>query len=111
MAALLSKLRLVRRGRVAAHSVAAQARRTETQRRQHAAKRAWKESDLPDWLNTEIYREKIRPRLVGVAVSTISRTLGVSEPYTAAIRAGGRVPHPRRWLTLASLVGVFFGVT
>jgi len=105
----ISKAELVkaaRHGRVAAHSKEAEARRAETQRRQHAAKRAWQASDLPSWLNEEIYREKIQPRLVGVTVSTISRALGVSEPYAADIRAARRVPHPRHWLTLARLVGI-----
>jgi len=104
-------VKAARRGRVAAHSVEAEARRAETQRRQHAARRAWQPSDLPGWLNEEIYREKVQPRLVGVTVSTISRALGVSEPYAADIRAGRRVPHPRHWMRLAGLVGVSFGVT
>ena len=50
----ISKAELVkaaRRGRVAAHSDEAEARRAETQRRQHAAKRTWQPSDLPGWLN------------------------------------------------------------
>jgi len=113
-APVISKAELVkaaRRGRVAAHSKEAQARRAETQRRQHTARRAWRPSDLPGWLNEEIYRKNIQPRLVGVPVSTISRALGVSEPYAADIRAGRRMPHPRHWLSLASLADVLFGVT
>jgi len=113
-AATVSKDELVksaRRGRVAAHSVEAEARRAETQRQQHAARRAWKPSDLPGWLNEEIYREKIQPRLVGLTVPSISSALGVSEPYAAAIRAGKRMPHPRHWLSLARLVSVEFGQT
>jgi len=110
----ISKAELVkaaRRGRVAAHSDEAEAQRGKTQRRQHAARRAWKSSDFPGWLNEEIYREKIQPKLAGVTVSTIARALGVSEPHAAAIRGGQRLPHPRHWLRLARLVGVLFGVT
>jgi CRISPR-associated protein Cas1 len=108
-AAKVSKDALVkaaRRGRVAAHSKEAEARRAETQRRQHAARQAWRPSDLPGWLNEEIYREKIQPRLVGVAVTAISRALRVSEPYAAEIRAGKRVPHPRHWEKLAQVAGL-----
>ena len=75
-----------------------------------AAKRAWRMSDLPGWLNEEIYREKIQPRLAGVTVTAISRALGVSRPYAADTRAGPRVPNPRHRVRLASLVGVEFGL-
>src|ERR1700722_20804330 len=33
------------------HSQEAENRRSETQRQRHAAKRAWRSSDMPDWLN------------------------------------------------------------
>jgi len=99
------------RGRFASHGDKAETRRAEAQRRQHAARRAWQQSDLPGWLNEEIYRDKIQPRLAQVTVSTIARALGVSEPYAAGIRAGRREPHPRHWLSLARVVGVPFGVT
>jgi uncharacterized OB-fold protein len=105
----ISKAELVkaaRRGRVAAHSAEAEARRAETQRRQHAARRAWQGSDLPGWLNEDIYREKIQPRLVGVKVAAISRALGISEPYAAEICAGRRMPHPRHWEKVAQVAGV-----
>jgi hypothetical protein len=99
-------VKAAQRGRVASHSSEAQARRAETQRRHHAAKRAWQPSDNPDWLDEETYREKIQPRLARITVSTISTALGISEPYATDIRAGKRKPHPRHWLTLARLVGV-----
>ena len=108
-APLVSKAELVKaahRGRVASHSSEAQAQRAETQRQHHAAKRAWRPSDNPDWLNEETYRVKIQPRLAGVTVPAISTALDISEPYAADIRAGKRRPHPRHWLTLARLVGL-----
>lgn len=80
--------------------------RGETQRRQHAAKRAWRPSDLPEWLNETTYRDKILPRLAEITVPTIATALGISEPYATNIRAGRRCPHPRHWNTLAQLAGV-----
>jgi len=88
-------------GRIATHTPKAQALRAATVRRQETAKRAWKPSDLPEWLNEKVYRERILPRLVGITVTTISSALGISKPYATDIRAGKRVPHPRHWETLA----------
>jgi hypothetical protein len=93
-------------GRVAAQSPEARARRIETKRRHDTARRSWQPSDNPAWLNEETYRNKIAPRLTGIAVPAISSALGVSEPYASDIRAGRRRPHPQHWLTLAGLVGV-----
>jgi len=91
---------------VASHSDEAEARRAETQRRQHSAKRAWQPSDLPGWLDEKTSCEKIQPRLREITVPAISAALGISGLYAADIRAGRRVPHQRHWLSLASLVGV-----
>jgi len=71
---------------------------------QEAAKRAWKPSDLPEWLNEKVYREKIMPQLRTVAVRAIVEALAVSKPYATDIRNGKRVPHPRHWEKLARLV-------
>jgi hypothetical protein len=70
-----------------------------------AVRKAWKPSDLPDWLSENVYREKIQPLLKAVAISSISSALNISEPYAPDIRAGKRLPHPRHWLALAQLVG------
>lgn len=91
---------------MAAHTPGAEARRGETQRRHHAAKRTWNPSQLPEWLTDWTYHEKIVPRLRDVTVGTISSALGVSEPYATDIRAGKRVPHQRHWEALANLVGL-----
>ena len=57
----------------------------------------------------QAYREKVVPRLSGVAVPTIIRAVAVSEPYALRIRGGRCVPHPRHWPALAGLVGVSSG--
>lgn len=90
-------------GRIATHSPKVEALRGATQRRQQLAIRAWKPSDLPEWLNDKFYREKILPRLATFTVSAIASVLGVSKPYATDIRSGKRVPHPRHWKRLAVL--------
>ena len=101
-----SFIKAARQGRIASHSREAEIQRSETQRRHHAAKRTWRLSDLPNWLNEEVYREKIQPRLVAVTVTAISTALGISGSYATDIHAGRRRPHPRHWQTLAWLVGI-----
>jgi CRISPR-associated endonuclease Cas1 len=93
-------------GRIASHSRKAENRRSETQRRHHAAKRAWLPSRQPAWLTEETYIQKIQPRLAEVTVPAISTALGISGPYATDIRAGRRRPHPRHWEKLARLAGV-----
>jgi len=94
-------------GRIATHTPKAEARRAATMSRQETAKRAWKPSDLPKWLNGKTYREKIQPRLATFTISAIASTLEISEPYATDIRSGRRVPHPRHWKTLALSMGIF----
>jgi hypothetical protein len=100
-----SLIKAAQDGRMASHSREAETRRSETQRRHHAAKRAWRSSDLPNWLNEITYREKIQPRLAELSVPTISKALGISGLYATDIRAGSRRPHQRHWETLAGLIG------
>jgi CRISPR-associated endonuclease Cas1 len=92
-------------GRQNTHTSQAQARRSETQRRQNAALKAWNPNDLPDWLDRKVYEEKLRPRLTGVTAPKMMSALSISEPYALSIRNGRRIPHPRHWLTLARIVG------
>jgi len=89
-------------GRIATHTPKAEARRAATMRRQEVAKRTWKSSDLPEWLNEKVYREKIQPKLATFTVSAITSALEISKPYATDIRAGKRVPHRRHWMTLGA---------
>jgi len=97
-------IKAARLGRVAGHSREARARQAEKQRRHAAAKRAWRPSDQPAWLDEQTYLQKIQPRLIGITVPFIASALGISGPYAAEIRAGRCLPHPRHWQTLARLV-------
>jgi len=93
-------------GRKAAHRPEFLAKRAETQRRHKQAIRAWKASDLPEWLTREVYVKQVQPKLASVTKANIQQTLRVSEPYATFIQAGTRIPHPRHWQALANLVGV-----
>jgi len=92
-------------GRKMAHSPESRAQRSETQRRQQAANRAFNPSELPTWLTREFYTSRIAPALANVPKPRIRSALGVSEPHAVRIQRG-TVPHPRHWLALAQLVGI-----
>lgn len=94
------------RGRIASHTPKTEALRAETMRKHEAARRAWKPSDLPEWLNENVYREKIQPKLASGTIRSIMEALEVSKPYAADIRSGKKLPHPRHWVSLACLVGI-----
>jgi len=95
-----------RLGRLQTHKSQAQARRSETQRQQQAARKNWKPESLPDWLDEKFYRDKIQPKLAELQVRVIQFELGVSEPYALRIRGGLCVPHVRHWENLARLTNI-----
>jgi CRISPR-associated endonuclease Cas1 len=95
-----------RLGRLQTHKPQAQARRSETQRQQQAARKNWKPESLPDWLDEKFYREQIQPKLVQLQVRAIQFELSVSEPYALRIRGGACIPHPRHWQKLAELANI-----
>jgi len=95
-----------RSGRIASHHAQAEAKRSETQRRQTTARLGWVAAKQPAWLDSETYTQRIQPRLAEVPYAAIAAAIGVSLPYAAGIRAGRRLPHPRHWEALAGLAGV-----
>jgi CRISPR-associated endonuclease Cas1 len=96
-------------GRRLAHTPAAKARRSDTQRRHGAAKKDWSLSSLPAWLTKETFQQRIQPLLSKSTHAVISTTLGVSLYYAMDIRRGRRCPHPRHWEALARLGGISQG--
>lgn len=99
-------IELAKAGRAAALQPESRKKLAETQRRHHAARRAWSTSPSPAWLTAEAYVEKIQPQLATATISAVASALGVSIPYATDIRKGRRRPHPRHWQVLAQLVGV-----
>jgi CRISPR-associated endonuclease Cas1 len=100
-------LEVARRGRVASKSPEARSRVAATQRNHVAAWGKWLPSSQPEWLTEDMYTTKIRALLARYSNSEIAGTIDVSIPYATSIRQGRRRPHPRHWLALAKLVGVF----
>lgn len=96
---------VARVGRLTAHSSQAQAKRSNTQRRNAISWHAWEASTQPAWLTEQLYSEKIQPLLAQVSGTAVARAIGVTCAYGSRIRQGSR-PHPRHWLALAQLVGV-----
>jgi CRISPR-associated endonuclease Cas1 len=99
-------IKAAQKGRVAAQSSDAQARRAANRKRNAAAQRAWRQAEQPAWLTSEFYREKIYPRLAAITIRVLMSALDISKPYATDIRAGRRRPHPRHWLKLATLVRI-----
>jgi CRISPR-associated endonuclease Cas1 len=96
---------IARTGRLTANSPQALAKKRNTQRRNHEARRAWNPSSQPLWLTEGFYSEKIQPLLAELSNATLARTIGVSRVYAARIRRGAP-PHPRHWQSLSRLVGI-----
>lgn len=92
-------------GRIATHSVTAEARRAATQTRQAEALRQWNPSELPKWLDEDAYRREILPRLANFTVKAIRTKLNISHPYATLIKRGISIPHPRHWVHLTNLTG------
>jgi CRISPR-associated endonuclease Cas1 len=99
-------IELAKRGRIVAQSQPSQAKRSVSQTKHEAAKRAWRSLSKPAWPDEKTYMSEIQPRLASVTIADIAAMLGVSESYAADIRSGRRRPHPRHWQALAELVGV-----
>jgi len=94
------------KGRLLAQRPEAKAKRFASRLRHVAAIRAWKPSDLPEWLSQETYRRDILPRLAPLKLPTLMAAMGISKPYAINIRSGKRIPHPRHWELLAKLAGL-----
>ena len=62
-------IKSAKRGRIVAQSSEAQARRTETQRRNANAQLTWEKSGQPK-ISDEVYRDEIQPRLADVTIPT-----------------------------------------
>jgi CRISPR-associated endonuclease Cas1 len=102
-------IELAKQGRVVAQSQGSQAKRSASQTRHEAAKRAWRSKPKRrTWPDEKTYMTQIHPRLLSVTISALSVALGVCESYAADIRTGRRRPHPRHWQALAQLAGLQF---
>ena len=75
----------------------------ERQRANKRAEAAWRQAH-PEGADREAYRREILPRLQGLRTVELHRALGLARPQCVAIREGRRIPHPRHWDRLRTLV-------
>jgi CRISPR-associated endonuclease Cas1 len=101
---------VARIGRLTAHGSQAQAKRSNTQRRNAISWHSWKASSQPAWLTEQFYSEKIQPLLAQLSGTAIARAIGVTCAYGSRIHKG-KLPHARHWQALARLAGILSDVT
>ncbi len=93
-------------GVLPAHTPAAQGRRRDTNRRRQLARLAWEDEHGGASPDVEWYLGEIAPRLVELSLQEIAGALGVSTSSASKFRRGLRVPAPRHWTVLGTLVGL-----
>lgn len=62
------------------------------------------EAESGSTTDPEVFRRKILPQLQGMTLGMMAKTTGLSEQYCSLIRRGLKMPHPRRWEALASVI-------
>src|SRR5437879_13235784 len=93
---------VARVGRLTAHGSQAQAKRSNTQRRNAISWRSWQPSSPPAWLTEQLYSARIRPPLEQRSGTSIARAIGVTCAYGSHIRQRNR-HHTRHKQALARL--------
>jgi hypothetical protein len=78
-------------------------KRSVTMQRHKRSIDNWKPSELQ--ITRDAYVTQIQPALASVTKIQIRSALGISDNYTAQIKAG-RIPHMRHWQTLARLAEI-----
>jgi hypothetical protein len=63
----------------------------------------WERSQIEE-MDPAIFEEEIRPKLKTVSLLETMRATGLSRTYCGMIRRGVRIPHPRHWEALRTLV-------
>jgi len=92
-------------GRIKARGPEAGAKRAVTQKRHHAARSAWAETNDAPRMTKDAYLSQVQPAIRELPTRRIARELGVTVMYAGMIRKG-YVPHPRHWLVLGRMVGI-----
>ena len=77
--------------------------RGEAIRDGHRRNRRW-ECEHPGQRDEAWFKREIAPKLDAFTLAEIAAATGLSLAACSRIRAGARVPHPRHWEALATLV-------
>ncbi len=89
-------------GQDPAHGGSAAEKRRETNIAHQQKASVWdRANERPD---PDIFTREILPALREVSAGEIARTTGLSAGYCSMIKRGLRIPHPRHWKVLASLL-------
>jgi hypothetical protein len=96
-------IEIAKLGRLSSHNAESEARRRETQRKQHEACNRWLMENPDGGMNNETYISTVLPKLRVLTNPSITSALGVSLPYASQLRTGKRLPHPRHRQILAEL--------
>jgi hypothetical protein len=91
--------RLREAGADPAHGAAARERRAETMRQHHHQASQDHEQGDPD-----LFAREILPAIQEVPLRRLAAATGLSLRYLSLIRRGERVPHPRHWVRLRSVL-------
>ena len=78
---------------------------TESNRRHTLAKLAWEVEHHRDRPDPTWYLANVAPKLADMSLPAIAAATGISTSAASKFRRGLRVPAPRHWSALASLVG------
>lgn len=90
-------------GKSPGHTRSANEKRGRKVAKEAAARAAWNERGTKE-VDPQQFRTSIAPMLEQHSVREIVAMTGLSLRYSALIRKGERIPHPRHWQALARLV-------
>ena len=88
------------------HTADATAKRKEANSARRAEQAAWETEHAGEVYDPAMFSEVVAPGLATITLPAIAKATGMSTSAAAKVRAGRRVPHPRHWAALATLVGV-----
>lgn len=64
----------------------------------------WEANHVKETFNDQVFRTEILPGLQHVSLNTMAKATGLSVQNRGLIRRGFRVPHPRHWEALTSVI-------
>lgn len=92
------------RARATSRSEATSTRRSAANAEHRLAQQRWELEHEGETFERDRFVTEILPGLRGVSLTAIAKATGMSTSAASKIRAGKRVPHPRRWEALARLI-------
>ena len=88
------------------HTGNARARRQAANAEQRTKQREWEAGHRGEDFDPEWFATNVLPGLATLSMTVIAKATGMSTTAAGKVRSGQRVPHPRHWESLGTLVGV-----